>query len=151
MRSVFSSYNLKLINIALQFLHKHADMVPVTDSVMHLDCQRQQPFSIPLKELTHGKNRQQKLAFVKDIDIESCKLHPGHHGDVEGVGWCSILGGVAGRSAVFPGIDFVVFQKLVVIFREVRPDTWYSRSKLNMNVASVKSLPLNAFFSFDFP
>ena len=49
----FSSYNLKLINIALKFLHKHADVVSITDSVMYLDCKRQQPFSIPLEELTH--------------------------------------------------------------------------------------------------
>ena len=73
----------KFIDIALKLLHKHADMVTVTDGVMYLDCQRQQPFAIPLKELAHGKNRQQELAFVKDIDIESRKLHPGHHGDVE--------------------------------------------------------------------
>ena len=49
---------LKSIDIALKLLHKHANMVAVTDSVMHLDCQRQQPFSIPLEKLTHGKNRQ---------------------------------------------------------------------------------------------
>ena len=61
-------------------------MITVTDSVMHLDCQRQQPFAVPFKELTHGENRQQELTFVKDIDVEARKLHPGHHGDVEGVG-----------------------------------------------------------------
>ena len=58
----------KFIDMVLQLLHKHTDMIPVTDSVMHLDRKGQQPFAIPLKELTHGKNRQQELAFVKDID-----------------------------------------------------------------------------------
>ena len=82
----------KFIDMVLQLLHKRTDMIPVTDSVMHLDCQRQQPFSVPFKELTHGENRQKELAFVKNIDIESRKLHPGYHGDVEGVGWVPALG-----------------------------------------------------------
>ena len=55
--------------------------------------------------------------------VEVRKLYPGYHGYVEGVGWCSILGGIAGRSAVFLGIFFVAFQELAVVFREVRPDT----------------------------
>ena len=99
----------KFIDMVLQLLHKHTDMIPVTDSVMHLDCQRQQPFAIPLKELAHCENRQKELAFIKYIDIESRKLHPGHHGDVEGVGWCSLLGGVAGRCAVAGYIVLIVF------------------------------------------
>ena len=49
---------LKSIDIALKLLYKHADMIPITDSVMYLDRQRQQPSAIPLEELTHGKNRQ---------------------------------------------------------------------------------------------
>ena len=76
-------FTLKLINIVLKFLHKHADMIPVTDSVMHLDCQRQQPFAIPLKELTHGENRQQELAVIKHIDGKVRKLYPGHYGDMK--------------------------------------------------------------------
>ena len=84
-------------------------MIPVTDSVMHLDCQRQQPFSIPLEELTHGKNRQQELAFVKDIDVKSRKFYPGHHGDVEGISRGSLLGSVAGGGAVAGYIVLIVF------------------------------------------
>ena len=50
-------FTLKLINIVLQLLHKHPNMIPVTDSVMHLDCQRQQLFTVPLEELAHCENR----------------------------------------------------------------------------------------------
>ena len=67
-RFVNINTTLESINIVLQLLHKHADMVTITDSVMYLDRQRQQPFSIPFKILAHGENRQQELAFVKDID-----------------------------------------------------------------------------------
>ena len=84
-------------------------MIPVADSVMHLDRQRQQPFSIPLEELTHGENRQQELAFIKDIDVESRKLHPGHHGDVEGIGGGSLLGRVTGGGTVLLNIVLIVF------------------------------------------
>ena len=66
-----------MINIALNFLHKHSNVVSITDSVMHLDCKRQQPFSIPLEELTHGENRQQELAVIKHIDVEVRKLYQG--------------------------------------------------------------------------
>ena len=87
----------------------HANMISVTDSVMHLDCQWQQPFAVPFKELAHGENRQQELSFIKDIDIESRKLHPGHHGDVEGVGRGSLLGSVAGGGTVLLYIVLIVF------------------------------------------
>ena len=46
---------LKSIDVALKLLYNHADMIPITDCMMYLDRQRQQPFSIPLEELTHGK------------------------------------------------------------------------------------------------
>ena len=59
---------------------------------MHLDRQRQQPFSIPFEELTHGENRQQELAVIKHIDGKVRKLYPGHYGDVEGVGKGASLG-----------------------------------------------------------
>ena len=100
---------LKSIDIALKLLHKHADMVPVTDSVMYLDRQRQQPSAIPLKELAHGENRQQEFTVIKHIDIESRKFYPGYHRDVEGVGRGSLLGSVAGGGAVAGYIVLIVF------------------------------------------
>ena len=89
-------YLLECVDIPLQFLHELSHVVSVADGVVDLDGQRQEASAVALKELTHGEDRQEKLALVEDIDVEAGELQPGHHGNVEGIGRRSLLGGVAG-------------------------------------------------------
>ena len=62
----------KFIDLVLQLLHKHTNMVTVTDSVLHLDRQRQQPFAIPLKELAH-KQAIEAIPGVRSLSPHSCR------------------------------------------------------------------------------
>ena len=90
-------------------------MIPVTDCVMYLDCQRQQPFSIPLKELTHGENRQQELAVIVYVEIAGGKLQPGNHGDIKGILGRAVLGCIACGFGIDTDILVIVFEKIDII------------------------------------
>ena len=71
-------------------------MITIADCMVDLNGKGKQPLAISLEELTHRKDRKQKLALIKHIDVKTSELQPGDHRDIEGVGRCAILGGIAG-------------------------------------------------------
>ena len=60
-------HRMKTIHIFLQSFHKGTHVITIADRVVYLDGQGKEPLSVPFKELAHGKNRQQELAFVKTL------------------------------------------------------------------------------------
>ena len=98
-------------------------MITIANCVMDLNGQGQQMLSVTFKAFSHGENRKQKLAVIKHIDIHSGKLQPWHHGNIERVLGCSFLWRIARRFGIFADIRLVAFQKFVVVFRKIRPES----------------------------
>ena len=58
---------IKSRHLLLQYLYKLANMISITNRMMHLNCQRQQSLTILLVSFTHCKDWQQPLSFSVNI------------------------------------------------------------------------------------
>lgn len=72
-------------NQLLQFIDKTADMKPVADGMVSLNGQRKQAAVLIGIIFPHGKNREQIIVTVLQVQIEPVKGDPGNHGDRKGI------------------------------------------------------------------
>ena len=74
-----------LTNRLLQFIDKTADMESVADGMVSLNGQRKQAAVLIGIIFPHGKNREQIIVTVLQVQIEPVKGDPGNHGDRKGI------------------------------------------------------------------
>ena len=105
----------KLINFALQTVHKLANMVPVADGVVNLYGHGQHFFTVLLKGFAHGENGEQMVRTAEGINIKGSKRGPRQHRNIERIRGSSGLCRVMYLCGVCLHILLISFQKCVVI------------------------------------
>lgn len=63
----------------LKGVYKSRHVVSIAYGVVNLNRQRQKALAVPLKKLSHGKDREQIGFCVIDIDVKGGKGHPREH------------------------------------------------------------------------
>src|SRR5699024_594969 len=74
-----------LISKLLTFIDKAAEMKSIADSMMNLNGQRQQDFSILFKVFSKGKDREKKAAGIRKVQMKFGKGCPWQTGNVKAV------------------------------------------------------------------